>query len=44
MLNCIFIAPAGARQDGTAIISVMSGQLETKGKKKIIIMIAKNSV
>jgi len=45
MLNCIFTAPAGARRDGTAIISVMSGRLETKGKrKKIIIMIAKNSV
>lgn len=34
MLNCIFTAPAGARRDGTTIISVMSGRLETKGKGK----------
>lgn len=44
MLNCIFTAPAGARRDGAVIISVMSGRLKTKGKRKKIIMIAKKSV
>jgi len=34
ILNCIFTATAGARRDGAVIISVMSGRLKAKGKRK----------